>query len=50
MEVYASVTNLFDTDPPVTPLLERLRRYAIQDNPACSTCLAARFVVGAKCM
>ena len=48
LEVFASVTNLFDKDPPITPYYSAFAAYAIQDNPALFDVLGRRFVVGAK--
>ncbi len=48
MEVFFSVTNLFDTDPPVTPYYSAFASYANQDNPSLYDVMGRRFVVGAK--
>ena len=48
MEVFGSITNLFDTDPPVTPYWSAFAGYAIQDNPALFDVLGRRFVMGVK--
>jgi len=48
MEVFGTVTNLFDKDPPITPYYSAFAGYAIQDNPTLFDVLGRRFVVGAK--
>ena len=48
LEVFGSVTNLFDKDPPVTPYYSAFSAYAVQDNPSLYDILGRRFVVGAK--
>ncbi len=48
MEVFTSVTNLLDKDPPITPYYSAFSAYAVQDNPALYDVLGRRFVVGAK--
>jgi iron complex outermembrane receptor protein len=47
-EVFGTVTNLFDTDPPVTPYYSAFAGYAIQTNSSLFDVLGRRFTVGAK--
>jgi outer membrane receptor protein involved in Fe transport len=48
LEMYATVTNLFDKDPPVTPYYSTFAGYAQQYNAGLYDVLGRRFVVGAK--
>jgi outer membrane receptor protein involved in Fe transport len=48
MELFTSVTNLFDRDPPVTPYYSAFLGYGPQTNPTLYDVLGRRFVVGAK--
>jgi outer membrane receptor protein involved in Fe transport len=48
LEFYATVTNLFDVAPPVTPYWSAFTGYTIQDNSALFDVLGRRFVVGAR--
>ena len=48
LEIYATVTNLFDVDPPVTPYWSAFAGYALQDNPTLFDVLGRRFVIGAR--
>ncbi len=47
-ELFLSVTNLFDKDPPVTPYYSAFLGYGPQTNPSLYDVLGRRFVVGAK--
>ena len=47
-ELFGTVTNLFDVDPPVTPYYSTFSEYSIQDNPSVYDVLGRRFVVGAS--
>jgi outer membrane receptor protein involved in Fe transport len=46
-ELYGTVTNLFDVDPPVTPYYSAFASYAQQYNPSLYDVLGRRFVIGA---
>jgi outer membrane receptor protein involved in Fe transport len=48
LEFFGQMTNLFDTDPPVTPYYSAFLGYAQQYNPALFDALGRRFTVGAK--
>jgi outer membrane receptor protein involved in Fe transport len=48
LDLYASVTNLFDKDPPVTPTYGSFGGYTTQFNPGLFDVLGRRFTVGAK--
>jgi outer membrane receptor protein involved in Fe transport len=47
-EIFGTVTNLFDVDPPVTPYYSTFSQYSIQSNPTLYDILGRRFVVGAR--
>ena len=48
LDVFASVTNLFDKDPPVTPTYGAFGGYSTQFNPGLFDVLGRRFTIGAK--
>jgi outer membrane receptor protein involved in Fe transport len=48
MQVFGTVTNLFDKDPPVTPYYSTFSSYALQFNPSLYDVLGRRFTMGAK--
>ena len=48
MEVYGTVTNLFDVDPPITPYWGAAGSTVTQFNPNLFDVLGRRFVIGAK--
>jgi outer membrane receptor protein involved in Fe transport len=48
VDLYASVTNLFDKDPPITPTYGSFGGYTTQYNPGLFDVLGRRFTIGAK--
>ena len=48
LDLYASVTNLFDKSPPVTPTYQAFGGYTTQANTSLFDVLGRRFTVGAK--
>ena len=46
-EIFGTITNLFDIDPPITPYYSTFSDYSLQDNPSVYDVLGRRFVVGA---
>lgn len=48
MQVFGTITNLFDKDPPITPYYSTFASYSIQSNPALYDVLGRRFTMGAK--
>ena len=48
LELYGSVTNLFDQDPPVTPYYSAFNAATVQYNPDLFDVLGRRFVIGAR--
>jgi|WetSurMetagenome_2_1015567.scaffolds.fasta_scaffold25724_2 iron complex outermembrane recepter protein len=47
VELFGTVTNLFDIDPPITPYYSTFGDYSIQDNPTLYDVLGRRFTMGA---
>jgi iron complex outermembrane receptor protein len=47
-QVFISMTNLFDKDPPITPYFAAANAYPLQYNGSLYDILGRRFVVGAK--
>jgi outer membrane receptor protein involved in Fe transport len=47
-EIFGTITNLFDIDPPVTPYYSTFSEYSLQDNASLYDILGRRFVVGAR--
>ena len=48
VELWGSVTNMFDQDPPITPTYSAFLGYAIQTNPGVYDVLGRRYTVGLK--
>jgi outer membrane receptor protein involved in Fe transport len=48
MQVFGTVTNLFDKDPPVTPYYSTFAGYSSQYNPSLYDVLGRRFTMGVK--
>jgi outer membrane receptor protein involved in Fe transport len=48
LDLFASITNLFDKDPPITPTYGSFGGYTTQFNPGLFDVLGRRFTVGAK--
>ena len=48
LDLYASVTNLFDKSPPVTPTFQAFGAYTTQYNASLFDVLGRRFTIGAK--
>lgn len=48
LELFASATNLFDRDPPITPTYSSFLGYSGQVNPGVYDVLGQRFTIGAK--
>jgi hypothetical protein len=48
VELWGSVTNLFDTDPPVTPTYAPFSGYSTQVNAGVYDVLGRRYTVGLK--
>ena len=48
MQVFGTVTNLFDKDPPITPYYSTFSSYSSQFNPSLYDTLGRRFTMGAK--
>ncbi len=46
-EIFGTITNLFDVDPPVTPYYSTFGDYSLQSNASVYDVLGRRFVVGA---
>ena len=46
-EIFGTITNLFDINPPVTPYYSTFSDYSLQDNPSVYDVMGRRFVVGA---
>jgi outer membrane receptor protein involved in Fe transport len=47
MQIFGTVTNLFDKDPPITPYYSTFAGYSTQYNPSLYDVLGRRFTVGA---
>ena len=47
-QIFGSITNLFDKDPPVTPYYSTFSSYSSQFNPSLYDTLGRRFTMGAK--
>jgi outer membrane receptor protein involved in Fe transport len=48
MQVFGTITNLFDKSPPITPYYSTFAGYSTQYNPGLYDVLGRRFTVGAK--
>ena len=48
VDLFASVTNLFDKDPPITPTYGSFGGYTTQFNSGLFDVLGRRFTIGAK--
>jgi outer membrane receptor protein involved in Fe transport len=47
-EVFVNATNLFDTDPPLTPAFVNLTGSALQFNPSVYDVMGRRYTAGLK--